>query len=44
MLSAYAPQRGSRLSGKTREGISQGAAGEVFGRPGLKLWESREKG
>jgi len=24
MLSAYAPQRGSRLSGKTREGISQG--------------------
>jgi hypothetical protein len=24
MLSAYAPRRGSRLSGKTREGISQG--------------------
>jgi hypothetical protein len=24
MRLAYAPQRGSRLSGKTREGISQG--------------------
>jgi hypothetical protein len=29
MLSAYAQRRGSRLSGKTREGISQGGGRDL---------------
>jgi len=49
MLSAYAPRRGSRLSGKTREGISQGQQvknleGQSCAAKVLSYGESREKG
>ena len=38
------PTEGESTIRKDPRGDPTGAGGEEFGRPGLKLWESREKG